>query len=338
MDRKWIAPLAGAAVVAWCGLAAATFAGTSTGGTGSRAGGGTGEAAPVAEPVGTPCGQQPGDPCPLGIERPCGEPDARPGGGTGPQPYCDCKCGPGLWVLEIADRAMQPPVPVTESATGEHVNGTTWNWRRECDAQPWYAESHVWGAGTSSFWHAGSFTTSANARYAITERERWDGEGIPCPRLVQLAAVGGGMMELTLTCSAQAGCSATASTSISGSCSSRGDANASIDGKSIDGSVAYRSMSQSSSIEGKFGAKVSDSSASVEGRISQDAKWEVTGAGAASGSAAYTVRPDRTYCAFTNRPVARSASGFAVCVGGGTVDANGSASFEALAVVAMRVQ
>ena len=186
--------------------------------------------------------------------------------------------------------------------------------------------------------HAGSLTRSATARFATTERERWVGTGVPCPRLVQVSAVGGGMLEVTLACSAQAGCGATASASIAGMCASRGDANAAIEGKTVDGNVAYRSLSHTTAFEGRLGTSVDDSSVGIDGKISEQKKWEVTGAGTASGSASYTVRPDRTYCAFTNRPITRTASGSAVAVGGGTVDWNGSIAFDAMAVIAMRVQ
>lgn len=316
---RWAA-LAGGLAMAWAVNAA-------------QAGGGTGEGRDGGAP---PCAGSSDEPCDLGLERRCI--DASPtGGATLPSPYCACECGTGFWVQETTTASAKPAEPVQEACRDERINATRWSWRRSCEAQPWYAEAYVQGSGISEFWHAGSLTKSATARFATTERERWVGTGVPCPRLVQLAAVGGGMLEVTLTCSAQAGCAATASTSIAGMCASRGDANAVLEGKTVDGSVAYRSLSRSTTVEGRLGASVDDSSMGIDGKISEQRKWEVSGAGTASGSATYTVRPDRTYCAFTNRPIARTASGSAIAVGGGTVDWNGSIAFDAMAVVAMRV-
>lgn len=316
---RWAA-LAGGLAVAWAVGAA-------------NAGGG---ADGSGEPGTPPCGQSSDDACDLGLERRCIEASST-GGGTLPSPFCACECGTGFWTQEVATSSMKPAEPVDESEPDQRINSTRWSWRRTCEAQPWFAEAAVLGTAVSEFWHAGSLTKSATARFATTERERWIGTGIPCPRLVQLSAVGGGMLEITLTCSAQAGCAATASASIAGMCASRGDANAAIDGKTVDGNVAYRSLTHVTAIEGKLGASVDDSSLGVDGQISEQRKWEVSGAGTASGSASYTVRPDRTYCAFTNRPISRTASGSAVAVGGGTVDWNGSIAFDAMAVVAMRV-
>jgi hypothetical protein len=312
------------------GLAMAWTAGSAmAGGAGGRADGDAGGV--------PPCAGSSDDPCDLGLERRCIEASST-GGATLPSPFCGCTCGTGFWVQEVTTASAKPAEPFEESRDDERINGTTWWWRRSSEAQPWFAEASVLGRGISEFWHAGSLTKSATARFATTERERWIGSGVPCPRLVQLAAVGGGMLEITLTCSAQAGCAATASASIAGMCASRGDANAAIEGKTVDGNVAYRSLTHTTAVEGRLGASVDDDSVGIDGKISEQRKWEVSGAGTASGSASYTVRPDRTYCAFTNRPITRTASGSAVAVGGGTVDWNGSIAFEAMAVVAMRVQ
>ena len=95
-------------------------------------------------------------------------------------------------------------------------------------------------------------------------KEQWFGANPPCPRYVQLAAVGGGILEITLTCSAQSGCSATASASLAGSCSSRGDANATLEDKTVNGTVFYKSASHTVKAEGRLGATVDDDSVGIE--------------------------------------------------------------------------
>lgn len=284
-----------------------------------------------------PCGFAAGDPCPQGIERLCSD-FATPGHGpAGPSLFCDCACGTGFWLTESGESSLRPARPTSSFADGEQVNSTFWSWNRSSEAQRFQAEARVSARGVSTFWHAGSFTRASTARYSTQEFERWMGSGPPCPRYVQLIAMGGGILEITLTCSAQAGCSATASSSLSGSCASRGDASAWLDGKTVDGTVLYRSSSHTTKVEGKFGTAIDDTSTGVEGKISSQVSWELTGSGTVSGSASYTVKPDRTYCAFTNRPIVRSATGMVVCTGGATVDWNGSASFDAMALVALRV-
>ncbi|MEI6475027.1 MAG: hypothetical protein WCO75_06510, partial [Planctomycetota bacterium] len=56
-----------------------------------------------------------------------------------------------------------------------------------------------------------------------------------------------------------------------------------------------------------------------------------------SGTAAYVVTPDRSYCAFTNRPIVFRSNGIAIVSGGVSVDANGAASMSGLALVALSV-
>lgn len=272
-------------------------------------------------------------PCPMALEVTCDQLAGTEGQTY--QPLCDCACGTGVWVTEQAVASCMPAVPLDESSQNTNLNGTRWLWLRQARSLPGYCEAHVQGAGWSQFWRAGSFTRAAAARYAVIQHERWLGTGVPCPRLVPLAATGGGGLMITLTCSAQPGCAATGSSSVSGACSSLGNANATLDEKNVGGSVAYNEMSHAVTLSGSFGAVIDDSSPSMEGKISKVVEWSLEGAGSASGTASYSVKSDRTYCAFTNKPVIKRATGVAVATAGGTVDENGSSSFDATAFVAL---
>lgn len=201
------------------------------------------------------------------------------------------------------------------------------------EARAGSADVLVRASGSSSFWRAGSLTRSADARYSYVAADIWVGTGVPCPRVVELVATGGGGMSLALSCAAAPGCGATGTASISGSCASLGHAAAQLESKSLEGTVAYSAASSATDVRGNFGVEVDDSSASIKGRMSRQVEWRVEGAGNASGSAAYTVRNECTYCAFTNRAVIRRANGVAVAAGGATVDNNGSASFDLRAFV-----
>jgi hypothetical protein len=277
------------------------------------------------------------NPCGIAMEILCDQTPPAKGKADGTTLGIPCDCGEGVWVRSLPVFQGTPAQPISEINVPVHINGTNWAATREAVAQPGYADVHVAGYGASHFWRAGSLARSVAARYSVVSRELWQGTGIPCPRLVTLAASGGGGLTLTLTCSAAQGCGASGASSISGSCSSLGNASASIDNKRVDGTVAYDSASESTEISGRFGTLVDDSSMSVEGRISQSARWSVEGAGNVSGTASYTVKEDRNYCAFTNRPITRTSVGVAVCAAGATVDDNGSAAFDARAFVALTV-
>ncbi|MBL9141133.1 MAG: hypothetical protein JNK53_04645, partial [Phycisphaerae bacterium] len=248
------------------------------------------------DPAGTGADSNP--PCPFGMEIPCDQVHRAGGGsgsGSGAEPGVTCACGPGVWVRMLPIFTCQPAQPTAEVNVPVHINGTSWIATREAAAAPGFAEVHVSGYGASHFWRAGSLTRSAAARYSVVTREVWQGLGVPCPRVVSLAATGGGGLLLALSCSAAPGCGASGTTSISGSCSSLGNASAYLDNKKVDGSVAFNEGSSETDIRGKFGVEVDDSSATVEGRISRTDSWSVRGAGNVSGSASYTVRDDRTY-------------------------------------------
>ncbi len=64
----------------------------------------------------------------------------------------------------------------------------------------------------------------------------------------------------------------------------------------------------------------------MSGEITRDSTWSTNGVGAASGGAVVRRAPERTYCAFTNRPYVRRSFGTASVSLAGTVDAGSSAS------------
>lgn len=274
--------------------------------------------------------QDGGTPCPFGMEIPCEQTGgSNGGGGLG----STCTCGAGVWVRQLPAFHGYPEVPENELNEPVHINHSRWIVSRRAVAAPGFADVLVSGYGASHFWAAASLTKSAGARYSMVVREVWQGTGVPCPRIVSLAATGGGGLLLALSCSAAPGCGASGTASISGSCSSMGNASAFLDNKKVEGSVAYNEGSTDTEVRGSFGAEIDDSSVSIEGSISRTTEWSVRGSGNVSGSAAYSVKDDRSYCAFTNRPVTRRANGVAICAAGATVDENGSASFTARAFV-----
>ena len=71
---------------------------------------------------------------------------------------------------------------------------------------------------------------------------------------------------------------------------------------------------------------IDDSGPSMTGDISSEVSWTLHGVGAASGSASYVVRPDRTYCAYTNRPIVRRAYAAMSAAVAVTVDAGAAAA------------
>lgn len=275
-------------------------------------------------------------PCPWNMEIPC---EAAQDGNEGPITpgvIDPCPCGPGAWIstrtLQLTPRA---PVSVVDSTLP--VNLTTWIWSRTARAEPGHAEASIDFSGKSHFWANGSFTRRASASQSTVDRETWEGGGVPCPRLVSLAATGGAALELSITCAAVPGCSASGSVTIAGSCSSLGDASAHLVDKTVRGDVGYSSHERKLELSGRFGTSIDDDGIGVDGKISSETSWKLTGSGSASGSAAYTVLPDRTYCAFTNRSCTVRSNGNASAVGGGTVSGNGTVALSGLAIVQLGV-
>ena len=277
-----------------------------------------------------PCGSSPDRECEVAFERLCTE--------DGNVTACECLCDQDGWWSRRTDSLVRSPASPADSGTQVlSTNLTRWNWRTYAMAAPGHAEASMDLGGHSTFWHSGSFTKAVSARQVTVEREQWAGPGTPCPRFVQLAATGGGMIELSLTCTATVGCAASGSVTIGGSCSSLGDASASIDGKTVHGTVGYRSYSRRVVATGKLGISVDDDGIGIDGKISSDTEWKLEGDGSVSGTAAYIVTPDRTYCAFTNKSITMRSSGTVALTAGGSVDDNGSIGVSALGLVALSV-
>lgn len=295
-----------------------------------------GSAALAAADGGTGHGPSAGGPCPSSMEVPCGEEPAGARGPVTPGPFEPCRCGTGAWVqsrsLQVTPRVPQETVDATLP-----VNLTTWRWSRTARAEPGHAEASIDFAGTSHFWSNGSFTRRATASQSTVDREEWAGDGVPCPRLVSLAAAGGAALELSITCAAAPGCSASGSTTVAGSCSSLGDANAHLGEKTVRGEVGYSAHDRKVELSGRFGTSTDDDGVGIDGKISAESSWRLTGSGSASGSAAYVVLPDRAYCAFTNRSVTTRSNGSASAVGGATVSGNGTVALSGLAIVRLSV-
>lgn len=276
-----------------------------------------------------PCARTPADPCPSVLERPC---DA-----DGAAVPCDCRCGEGWWSRRTVSIGTTPAAPWESGPQVTTVNLTTWRWSGAASAFAGHAEASHDLTGYSTLWHAGSMTKSVSAAHSTVEREEWEGTGAPCPRLVHVAAMGGAMIELSLTCSATVGTGASGSVSLAGACKGPGNASAQLDGKTVTGTAAYSQLSHNVVAAGKLGTTVDDDGFGIDGRISREVQWKLQGNGVATGSAAYVVLPDRTYCAFTNRQLTLRSSGSVAVSIGATVDDNGSASASAFGLVALRV-
>jgi len=288
----------------------------------------------VANP---PCETSASDPCPMMFERLCNPDPEGTGGMGGIVQMCDCACGDGWWSRVPETVSLSPGKPLTTPVMTESANATAWMWQTSAIAQPGHVEAEASISGFSTFWHAGSRTKRATARQSAVEREEWIGTGTPCPRLVTIAAMGGAMLELSLTCSPSVGCAASGSSTIAASCSSVGRASADIVDKTVHGTVGYSSYEHSVVVDGHFGVAITDNNIGIDGKISEKVNWKLEGAGSVSGTAAYVVTPDRSYCAFTNRPIVFRSNGIAIVSGGVSVDANGAASMSGLALVALSV-
>lgn len=203
---------------------------------------------------------------------------------------------------------------------------TRWHSAVQAAARPTVANCMVSLSGQSIFLGVGSRSLATSASFQRTARELWSGDGPAAPRLVQLVANGFAGLSIAVTCGPSQGCSATASAAAAGGCQSLGDASAVLEPTSIGGTAHYDSVQSAFRIEGDLGAIVDDSGPSMTGDVSSEIAWTLQGIGAASGSASYVVRPDRTHCAYTNRPIVRrgyAAMSAAVAV---TVDAGAAAA------------
>lgn len=272
-------------------------------------------------------------PCPPLMELPCD--GSASGGSSGPGTLCSC--GTGQWIRTEPTARLDPPQPIAEDRK-LHESLVSWNSSTRATAQPEMAMASVSVRGRSNFWAAGSFSRSSSANYVSSRRELWSGGFPACPRLLSLAATGGATLHISASAAARRGCSAFASSATAGMCSSLGAANASIDGLTIAGSVGFNESTDDFQIAGNFGPLVDVFTESLEGSLSASASWSTEGQGSHSGSASVTVRPDRLYCAFTNRPYVARATGLAVAGGAGSVDQNGSVSWSSMAFINLSVQ
>lgn len=137
-----------------------------------------------------PCEASVTDPCPTMLERLCGGDPTGNGGMGGIVAMCDCACGNGWWTRAPISVSLSPGKPMNMHPISETINSVFWRWQLTEIAQPGHVEAGVEMFGLSSWWHAGSLTKRAAARQATLIRELWLGTGIPCPRLVTIAAMG----------------------------------------------------------------------------------------------------------------------------------------------------
>ena len=315
MIRRMGCPIVQAGPWAVMALAAATVAGPAVG--------------QVIAPGFPPCGTRPEQPCPTTVERPCYDPE-RP---SGP---CSCECGQGVWST-CKEEKLMPPTPLAPVLQVTTTNGTRWSWSTGAMAMPGHAEASISLDGVSNFWATGSLARRARASQEVLLREEWVGLGVPCPRMVSLAAVGGAMIELALTCAARQGCTVSGVMGVAGACSSLGNASAVLDSRTVSGTATYRSLERKVKVSGRIGASVEDDGLGIDGHISSEQEWELDGDGSVVGSAMYAVTHDRTYCAFTNRAYVRRSSGQASAVASGTVADNGTVAVTGSAVVHLNI-
>lgn len=261
-------------------------------------------------------------PCPPLIEVPCGDPDDSGGAPPIAEP---CLPGPGAWVRMPIEAICMPEQPI--ELREQYTFGLTrWNSATQVRARPTVANCMVSLSGQSILLGVGSQSLAATASFQRTAREYWEGDGPAAPRIVQLVANGFAGLSIAVTCGPSRGCSATASAGAAGGCQSLGDASAILEPKSIGGTARYDSIDSAFRLEGDLGVAVDDSGPSMTGDVSSEISWTLEGIGSASGSASYVVRPERTYCAYTNRPIVRRAFAAMSAAVAVTVDAGSAAA------------
>lgn len=271
------------------------------------------------------------EPCPP-IEWLCDDPT--PGGDWGEGP--NCTCGPGKWIRTDRRPMIDPPAP-QRSVTATSENWV--NWRTLCtrEATDGTAQITVELAGASTFWHAGSKARTESAQFSGGWRETWRGAFPPCPRMLLLAASGNGTLAITASCAARLGCTASAACSAAGVAMSRGNASASIEGQSLQGTVGYNALDHTSEISGNFGGSLDFWTGELEGSISRELRWKTKGQGSAAGTLSFTVLPDRTYCALTNLPVMASWTASLAATLTASVDENGTAAAATGAAISLKI-
>ena len=261
-------------------------------------------------------------PCPPLVDVPC---DGLDHDGGDPPITQPCVPGPGNWVRtpRLAICVPEQPIELREQFT---FGLTRWNSVTQAHSRPTVANCMVSLSGQSIFFGTGSQSLATSASFQTTVQELWEGDGPAAPRLVQLVANGFAGLSIAVTCGPSTGCSATASAAAAGGCQSLGDASATLEPKSIGGTARYDSAQSAFRVQGDLGVTVDDSGPSMTGDVSSEISWTLHGTGAASGSASYVVRPDRTHCAYTNRPVVRRAYAAMSAAVAVTVDAGAAAA------------
>lgn len=272
------------------------------------------------------------DPC-LNVEALCG-----PQVGSQfvpPAPALMCPCGPGAWVRELPSTKIEPTVPV-ETIEQEQLFVIL----RKAKATPSSASALVNGIGNSSCvfgCSSGALSISERAAFSSSEREYWEGTLPPCPRMVTLAAMGSATQAVGVATTAHLGCSASASSTLAGACSSLGDASAQLS-HSLLAQAQFNSASTAVKVSGNIGAMISVESVSIQGSYSKLDSWEATGIGSATGTASFIVKPDRTYCAFTNKAVTKRAAGTVTVIGAAAVANGGSVAFNSASTIKLWVE
>ncbi|MSR29114.1 MAG: hypothetical protein EXS03_06010 [Phycisphaerales bacterium] len=271
-------------------------------------------------------------PCP-DIERMCGDYSPPPGGGEEPM----CICGPGQWVRRDSLTVTLPTEPLDQSHHKRLAN-CTFDIDQNAYASATSAGAAFGISGKSSWWDAGTSTTTVSAAFSSGWKETWEGSFPACPRYVMLAACGRGAVTAAAACAARPGCTASSSASVSGFAASRGNANAEITVPTISANTSYTESSRDFMISGNIGTVIPFEAPSLTGSYNSASSWVAKGTGSATGALAFTVKPDRSYCALTNIPIHTRWTGSANAVGAVSVDSNGSASGSGCATLFLSIR
>lgn len=261
---------------------------------------------------------------PVGPNEPGGSGGSGDTGDSPDAPQITLPCGPGEWVRAEPEIVCNPATPKAEqNKQGPFVI------ELNSAATQRSALASVKGTGTSGFWkRTGSVTATNQASFSFSQHEYWNGPLPACSRQVSLAAMGGATQAIAVSVHAKPGCSASASSSVSGSCSSLGKASAELR-SDIQANANFNSASSKVKLSGHIGAVTTVATPMVYGHISTQDQWETSGTGSATGTASFSIQPDRTYSALINKEITRRAVGRVSVAGSGSVGSFGSAAFEA---------
>lgn len=271
-------------------------------------------------------------PCPR-VELPCeASGEGEPGEGE-EQP---CPCGPGDWFDRVILHQSIPSVP-TNVDSWTMIGMTYFGYVKKESTADQHAQARIELTGKSYFWDAGSYSIRAFASLRHNVENSWIGTGPPCARQVNLSARGGATLLISASCAARLGCTASASATGAGNAESKGNASAELHDLNMTGHVGYNAVKDDFSVDGNFGAALDYESPSITGSFSRQVNWSTDGVGSHSGTASYSVRSGRTWCAWTNRPVTRKSYSTAGATAAGSVDENGSCAASARSDVSLYV-